>query len=396
MDDGDVEAAYAWTLDLCSGRHRDIEAVFAANSALIGSGVTGPGPQGTQGLAGLTGMTGLAPRRRLLIGAYFTLERAIESAALTNPSMVPHPDQRGVPPGGLRFVMSVRAIGESHISCLEFRTGMVGADGDVAVDWPAPFPAVGLPDTNGGPPPGQSYGVGFGADTDLSERVLWPYLPSERCGIEDARFVRFDDVAGGSRYRATYTGFDGSACTARLIETDDFRHFRLSPLTGPAAGDKGLALFPRTIHGTHYALSRWDRENTSIATSADGRRWAGARPLRPRRPRARAWELVQGGNCGSPVETAEGWLVLTHGVGPMRSYAIGALLLDRDDPCRVVAALDRPLLAPGVESGGYVPNIVYSCGAMRHGGRLVIPFGVNDTGIRFASVGIADLVGRMG
>jgi predicted GH43/DUF377 family glycosyl hydrolase len=374
LDDGDVAAAYAWTMELCSGRHRDIEAVFADNCALLGER--------------LTGRDGLTEQRKLLIGAYFTLERAIESAALTNPSMVEHPDQRGAEPGSLRFVMSVRAIGECHVSCIEFRTGTVDARGRVSVDRPAPYPAVGR---FGRRDDDRTYDVGFPAGSELSERVLWPHSPAERCGMEDARFVRATGDEG-ARYLATYTGFDGSTSAPRLIETDDFRNFRMSRLRGRAAGDKGLALFPRTIGGTHFALSRWDRENTYVATSPDGRRWEDARPLRQL---AGAWELVQGGNCGSPVEIPEGWLVLTHGVGPMRSYTISAMLLDRDDPRRVVAVLDRPLLTPDVESGGYVPNIVYSCGALRHGGYLVVPFGVNDTGIRFASVSIAGLVARM-
>jgi predicted GH43/DUF377 family glycosyl hydrolase len=382
LDDGDVEAAYAWAMELCAGRHRDIEAVFADNSALIERGVGG--------MDELRGLNGMARRRRLLIGAYFTLERAIESAALTNPSLVEHPDQSGVPEGGLRFVMSVRAIGEGHISCVEFRTGVVDAAGAVAVDSPGPFPAVGHAGRLNGS--AELYGVGFPADTELSERVLWPYSPSERCGMEDARFVRVTGADGARHYAATYTGFDGFVCSPRLIETDDFRSFALSPLQGPAAGDKGLALFPRTIGGTHFALSRWDRENTYIATSADGRRWDDARPLRPL---ARHWELVQAGNCGSPIEIPEGWLVLTHGVGPMRSYTISAMLLDRDDPRRVLAVLERPLLTPEVGRGGHVPNIVYSCGSVRHGGRLVIPVGVNDTGIRFATVPVAGLVERM-
>jgi predicted GH43/DUF377 family glycosyl hydrolase len=290
--------------------------------------------------------------------------------------------------------MSVRAIGENHISCIEFRTGVIDPAGGVSVDDPAPFPTVGHA-CQTGPDPQSWYQVEFPADADLSERVLSPHGEPEQHGMEDARFVRVtdaDDPDGGPHYSATYTAFDGLRSRPCLIETDDFRCFQMSQLHGPAAGDKGLALFPRTIDGTHFALSRWDKENSYIATSPDGRRWDDAWPLRPL---ARTWELVQGGNCGSPVEIAEGWLALVHGVGPMRSYVIGVMLLDRDDPRRVLAVLDRPLLVPDVESGGYVPNIVYSCGAVRHAGNLVIPFGVNDTGIRFASVPIAELLRHM-
>ncbi|OLE21280.1 MAG: hypothetical protein AUG49_22445 [Catenulispora sp. 13_1_20CM_3_70_7] len=439
LEEDDVEAACAWIMERFSGRYRTLETVFKDNYEVVGQRL------GRQ--------PGLTLRRKLLIGAYFTLERAIESAALTNPSMVEHPDQSGVAPGSLRFLMSVRAIGENHVSCIEFRTGVIDPDGELSVDRPAPFPAIGhatphehdrssffrefgasetAEETFGllqrhlperftvqdveealGRLPAQPrsrrqtddtvehvyraaacrYEVAFSPETDLSERVLWPQNRTEQHGMEDARFVRVAGVDGGIRYSATYTAFDGVTASARFIETDDFLTFRMSQLIGPAAADKGLALFPRVIDGTHFALSRWDMENTHIAASPDGRRWDDVRQLQPL---ARTWELVQGGNCGSPVEIPEGWLVLTHGVGPMRSYTIGAMLLDRDDPCRVLAVLDRPLLMPDVAgNGGNVPNIVYSCGAIRHGGNLIIPFGVNDTGIRFASASIAELVARM-
>ena len=235
-----------------------------------------------------------------------------------------------------------------------------------------------------------SYEVEFPAATTLPERVLWPQSPSESRGIEDARFVRIEDEGV---YRATYTAFDGVSITPQLIETHDFRHFRMSQLAGPAAQNKGMALFPRRIDGRYFALSRWDRENNSIATSPDGAWWGDARALQtPTRP----WELLQIGNCGSPVETEAGWVVLTHGVGPMREYSIGALLLDRNDPSRVLGALREPLLAPDEDTrDGYVPNVVYSCGALRHGDQLLLPYGASDASVRFALVALPLLLERL-
>ena len=185
-------------------------------------------------------------------------------------------------------------------------------------------------------------------------------------------------------YRATYTAFDGASVAPQMIETADFRRFRMSRLAGPAARNKGMALFPRRVGGRYVALSRWDRENNAIATSVDGVWWDDPRTLQtPSRP----WELLQLGNCGSPIETEAGWIVVTHGVGPMREYAIGALLLDLDDPSRVIGALRDPLLAPADdERDGYVPNVVYSCGALRHGDQLLLPYGASDASVRFAFV----------
>jgi predicted GH43/DUF377 family glycosyl hydrolase len=235
-----------------------------------------------------------------------------------------------------------------------------------------------------------SYEVEFPSATTLPERVLWPRSPSESRGIEDARFVRIEDEGV---YRATYTAFDGASITPQLIETPDFRHFRMSQLAGAAAQNKGMALFPRRIAGRYFALSRWDRENNSIATSPDGAWWGDARPLQtPTRP----WELLQIGNCGSPVETEAGWVVLTHGVGPMREYSIGALLLDRNDPSRVIGALREPLLVPDEDTrDGYVPNVVYSCGALRHGDQLLLPYGASDASVRFALVALPLLLERL-
>jgi predicted GH43/DUF377 family glycosyl hydrolase len=235
-----------------------------------------------------------------------------------------------------------------------------------------------------------NYEVEFPHESALAERVLWPQTALESRGIEDARFVRVED---DGVYRATYTAFDGASITPQLIETEDFRRFRISQLAGPAAKNKGMSLFPRRVGGRYVALSRWDRENNAITTSVDGVRWDDPRTVQvPSRP----WELIQIGNCGSPVETDAGWVVLTHGVGPMREYAIGALLLDIDEPGRVIGALRDPLLAPDDdERDGYVPNVVYSCGAMRVGDRLLLPYGASDSSVRFALVDLPRLVDRL-
>ncbi len=238
-----------------------------------------------------------------------------------------------------------------------------------------------------------NYEVGFAEDTAIDERVLVPTGPTESHGIEDARFVRFVDEDGGILYYATYTAYDGTQLAPQLLETEDFRTFRMRQLSGPAANNKGMALFPRRIAGRYACLSRWDRESNSLSVSDDVSNWGPPMTIQvPRRP----WELVQLGNCGAPIETPEGWLVLTHGVGPMRTYAIGAVLLDLDDPCRVIATLPQPLLAPVAdERDGYVPNVVYSCGSLLHGETLVVPFGLCDRAIGFGHVSLPLLLDRL-
>ena len=235
-----------------------------------------------------------------------------------------------------------------------------------------------------------NYQVRFAEDSLLSQRVLMPVAPTESHGMEDARFVRFTDDDGTVAYYATYTAYDGAHVAPQMLKTSDFNTFRVSQLAGPAATNKGMALFPRRIDGRYVALSRWDRENNAITTSTDGHVWDEATTVQtPVQP----WELIQLGNCGSPIETPEGWLVLTHGVGPMRSYAIGALLLDHEDPTRVIGQLADPLLSPTeAERDGYVPNVAYSCGALAHGQRLIVPYGCADTSIGIAVIDLPRLL----
>jgi predicted GH43/DUF377 family glycosyl hydrolase len=239
----------------------------------------------------------------------------------------------------------------------------------------------------------RTYGVQFSPDSTVAERVLHPATAAEQNGIEDARFVRFVEDDGRVTYYATCTAFDGSAIAQQLIATDDFTTFTSAPLRGRAAANKGLALFPRRIDGRYVALSRFDGASNAIARSDDLRRWPSAEPIASR---TAAWEVVQAGNCGPPIETDDGWLVLTHGVGPMRTYAIGAWLLDLEDPTRLVGHLREPLLSPtDDERDGYVPNVVYSCGALAVGDHLVIPYGIGDASIGFATASISGLLDAM-
>jgi predicted GH43/DUF377 family glycosyl hydrolase len=393
--------------------------------------------------------------QRALIGSYFCHEYSLEAAALFNPSIVPHPDQSGVRDGSLRFVLSLRATGEGHISSIEFRSGMVDGRGEVMLD--APGRHVTLPRLDEEPYfdrkvfesklkdegcldattaeilkplPDQfrraqlkprierfrkahphptakqvraldcidalldmNYAVMFPKDHPLSERVIFPLSWLERNGIEDARFVRFVDDAGTATYYATYTAYDGRVIRPLMIETSDFFRFRVFSLTGNAARNKGMALFPRKIRGKFAMISRQDAESLYLVYSDKMHRWDGSRHLLKA---TLPWELTQIGNCGSPIETEAGWLLLTHGVGPMRKYCIGAVLLDKNDPSRIIRRLREPLIAPDEsEREGYVPNVVYTCGALVHNGRLVIPYAVSDYATRIASVSLDELLQKM-
>lgn len=238
-----------------------------------------------------------------------------------------------------------------------------------------------------------NYQVTFAPATTLSQRIIFPVSPNESNGIEDARFVRFREEDGSMIYYATYTAYNGHAILPQFIETKDFRSFAVCTLNGQAVQNKGMALFPRRIHGRYAMISRQDDENLFLMTSDNVHFWNEPRLLR--RP-VHPWEFVKIGNCGSPIETSEGWLVITHGVGPMRRYCIGAILLDLEDPTRVIGSLREPLLEPtGGEREGYVPNVVYSCGAMVHGGRLILPYAVSDTSSQIVTVGLASLLAEM-
>jgi predicted GH43/DUF377 family glycosyl hydrolase len=330
--------------------------------------------------------------QRQLIGAYFLHEYSFEASALFNPSIVPHPDQSGIANGSLRFILSLRAVGEGHVSSLTFRAGTIAVDGSITVDPTARLatsPRIGHRMSG---PHGDEVEVVFQPEQDISERVIFPVTESQSNGIEDARFVQFSD-GGRTTYYATYTAYRGTAIRSELIETDDFLSFRMTPLHGAAARNKGMALFPRKIDGRYAMIARQDNENLYLIYSDDLYRWEGGQAiLKPQFP----WEFVQIGNCGSPVELEEGWLMLTHGVGPVRKYSIGAALLDKRDPSRVLARSSEPLLRPeSSEREGYVPNVVYTCGAMRHNDQLILPYAVSDTYSNFATIKISALLQSM-
>ena len=327
--------------------------------------------------------------QRQLIGAYFLHEYSFEAAALFNPSIVRNPDQTGAAADGCRFILSLRAVGEGHISSLTFRSGHVGGDGSVTIDPTTRLASIPTILRRTATSDGEEIDVIFTTDEHLSERVIFPITDSQANGIEDARFVEFKN--GDDRiYYATYTAYSGKGIRPELLETTDFASFRMTPLSGSAARNKGMALFPRKINGRYSMIGRQDNENLYLLYSDNLYVWEEAQLiLKPKYP----WEFVQLGNCGSPIELDEGWLLLTHGVGPMRKYSIGAVLLDKSDPTKILGRSREPLLKPEPsEREGYVPNVVYTCGAMRHGNHIILPYAISDTFSNFASITISALM----
>jgi predicted GH43/DUF377 family glycosyl hydrolase len=327
--------------------------------------------------------------QRRLIGAYFLNEYSFEASALFNPSIVLHPDQSGAPEHSCRFILSLRAVGEGHISSLTFRSGTIAADGNVTIDPTARLASVPKVTNRTATPNGEVVEVLFKQEEVLGERVIFPITEAQSNGIEDARFVEFKDD-GSRTFYATYTAFNGRAIRSELLETTDFQSFRMTPLGGSAVRNKGMALFPRKIDGRYAMIGRQDNENLYLIYSDDLYIWdAGRSILQPEYP----WEFVQIGNCGSPIELDDSWLLLTHGVGPVRKYSIGAVLLDKKDPSRVLARSREPLIRPeSAEREGYVPNVVYTCGAMRHGDHIILPYAISDTFSNFATIKIAALM----
>ena len=365
-------------LENFQGRHRNLLETFEARADVMEQALAAHGV--------------FSKVQRQLIGAYFLNEYSFEASALFNPSIVPHPDQSGAPKGGLRFILSLRAVGEGHISSLTFRAGTIAANGSLTVDPTARLASSPRVKLRVPKPDGDEIELTFNADEELSERVIFPVTDSQSNGIEDARFVQFSD---GDRktYYATYTAYSGKGIRSELIETSDFLSFRMSPLRGSAAQNKGMALFPRRISGKYAMIARQDNENLYLIYSDDLYQWDGGQAiLKPQFP----WEFVQIGNCGSPIELDEGWLLLTHGVGPVRKYSIGAALLDKNDPSKVLARSREPLLRPQAsEREGYVPNVVYTCGAMRHNDQIILPYAVSDTFSNFATIKISALMQAM-
>jgi predicted GH43/DUF377 family glycosyl hydrolase len=438
LSEGEVASQIQSVCRDFSERHHDIEARLFANYEKVERHIREKKP--------------ISHNQKLLIGACFSGEYSLESAALFNPSIVPHPDQTAVPEGGLRFIMSLRATGEGHVSSIEFRTGTILPSGQIEMDKISRYvtqpevirdPAYHKPSfllklkemglqsnfvlkamdflgdvfsfreleqhlSNMRLEPHErthhfernlefiqwladsNYDIHFSKKLAISERIIFPVSLNESKGIEDARFVRFFEDDGSSIYCATYTAYNGHNILPQLIETKDFLHFRILTLNGDGVQNKGMALFPRRIAGRYAMLSRQDDENLFIMFSNSPHHWSHPKLiLRPEQP----WESVKIGNCGSPIETDAGWLVITHGVGPMRQYAIGAALLDLDDPCKVIGRLKDPLIATKPEEReGYVPNVVYSCGSMRHGDTLILPYAISDRTTVIASIPLAQLL----
>lgn len=378
LDPADAASQLAEVLENFQGRHRNLPRMFEERADEM-----------EEAFAAHATFT---REQRRLVGAYFLHEYSFEAAALFNPSVVSHIDQSGVQAGARRFILSLRAVGEGHVSSLTFRSGSIAGDGSVSVDETARLAAIPKVSSRIPGPAGETVELVFSPHEDISERVIFPVTESQSNGIEDARFVQFEDE-GSSVFYATYTAYNGRAIRSELLETRDFLSFRLSPLTGAAAGNKGMALFPRRIGGRYAMIARPDNENLHLVYSDDVRSWTtGCAILKPQFP----WEFVQIGNCGSPIELEQGWLLLTHGVGPVRRYSIGAVLLDKADPRRILARTREPLIRPEPsEREGYVPNVVYTCGAMRHNDLIILPYAVSDTFSNFATIEIDALMGIM-
>ena len=380
LSDAEVHTEYRAILSDFSERHWQTERVFDERADEVAQTVRLP--------------KGLSEERRRLIGAYFCHEYSYAAAALMNPSVVEHPDQSGLTGGAVRFVMSVRAVGEGHISSIAFREGIVEPDGSFEI-WPQPnvATAVSLVDQAKAGDVGE-VSVCRHPESTLSGSVIFPITEPQRNGLEDLRLVRFIDDDGDFQWIGTYTAYNGREIRSELLCTRDFRNFTLGPIEGRAGRNKGLALFPTKLGGSYYMLGRQDGKNLYLLSSDRIDRWDddGVLLLEPKFP----WEFIQLGNCGSPILTDEGWLVLTHGVGAMRKYSIGAILLDRHIPSKVLARSEKPLLSPkDSDREGYVPNVVYTCGAMRVGNVLFMPYGISDSAIGFATVPIADLIASL-
>lgn len=398
----------------------------------------------------------ISQARKILIGSYFMFEYSAESAALFNPSIIPHPNQSGLDVDSLRFLISLRSTGEGHISSITFRSGVIDAHNSISIDPPSHF--LSEPELVENPSyhkelfwrklsemglsnektesvmnrlgdsftleelrnslrellnqtaPGKTfdedstasgmwilaksnYEIQFAIEQELSERIIFPVIAIQSNGIEDVRLVAHQNDNGKTIYYATYTAYDGRNVLPQLFQTEDFRHFKFSTLNGPGVQNKGMALFPRKINGRYAMLSRQDGENIYLMYSDNIHFWSEAKLLlAPSYP----WEFIKLGNCGSPIETDAGWLILSHGVGPMRQYCLGAFLLDRNDPSKVIGRLSEPLMSPeGIEREGYVPNVLYTCGALLHNDQLILPYGMSDRVTGFAVISLQEILSAM-
>lgn len=377
LPDDKAEEMHQHTKSLFEHRHRHFQQLVLENA--------------DKGLDTIGKPVHLTEKQKLVFGSYLTKEYSVEAAALFNPSIVPHPDQSGLPNGETRFVLTLRSVGEGHISSVGFMEGVIDDQDKIRFTEQGPWRTTGVKSfpKNGDD---DHYDILFDADTPLSERVIFPQAKSESMGMEDLRMVRFVDN-GETCYFGTYTAYDGKHIQSKMLQTNDFRQFEIRTLDGNQVDNKGMAYFPRKIDGQYVMLSRQGGESLCIMRSDDHMTWKHRQPLQEP---TRAFELVQIGNCGSPIETPEGWLMITHHVGPFRRYSLGVTLLDLDSPEKVIAILDEPLMEPlESEREGYVPNVLYTCGWMEHGSRILIPYAMSDVACGFASMKTQDILDRL-
>ena len=381
LSEGEVAAEYDRVRKDFAQRHWQTEDIFSQRFGEVAENLK-------------LDVDGFSEKRRKLIGAYFCHEYTYSAAALMNPSIVPHPDQSGLKGGGCRFVMSLRAVGEGHISSIAFREGIAAEDGTFKL-WPqtAFATSVDLDDEtliDGD----DSVTVHRQKDSSLSETVIFPITEQQAGGLEDLRLVRFDHGGEDYEWIGTYTAYSGSSIRSELLRTRDFRSFKLDPILGRAGRNKGMALFPEKVGGRFAMVGRQDGKNLFYLTSDRVDTWdeEGVQMMAPEYP----WEFIQIGNCGSPIKTDEGWLVFTHGVGAMRKYALGCALFDLEEPWKLIGRVKEPVLtAVDADRAGYVPNVVYTCGALRVGDQVLVPYGISDSAVGFASADIADLLALM-
>ena len=381
MDEASVLAEYERVLHDFQERHWQTETMFAERYAELCESLHLHEAE-------------FSETRKRLIGAYFCHEYTYAAAALMNPSIVPHPDQSGMGDDAVRFVMSLRAVGEGHISSIVFREGIACNDGSFSL-WPQSAFATAVSLENASLADADcGVIVSRHADTNLSNTVIFPITEQQSNGLEDLRLVRFDHGAGDYEWIGTYTAYSGSTIRSELLRTRDFRRFLLEPIQGKAGRNKGMALFPQPINGHYAMVGRQDGKNLFLLQSDRLDRWDddGCLLMEPKYP----WEFIQIGNCGSPIRTEAGWLLFTHGVGAMRKYALGCALLDLENPSQVIGRTREPVLtAVDADRSGYVPNVVYTCGVLKVADRLLIPYGISDSAVGFAGTSIADLLALM-
>jgi predicted GH43/DUF377 family glycosyl hydrolase len=373
----EAERIYQDTASLFKHRHRRYHELLLEHAKI--------------GKAAISSTANFTEKQELVFGSYLTKEYSVEAAALFNPSIVPHPDQSGLSNGETRFVLTLRSVGEGHISSIGFMEGVIDGQNKITFTKQGPWRTAGSKkDITGGDD--DHYDIEFDDAIPLSERVIFPQAKSESMGMEDLRMVKFSND-GETRYLGTYTAYNGRNIQSKMLETNDFRHFHIRNLRGSQVDNKGMAYFPRKVNGKYMMLSRQGGEKCGIMESDDYMTW---NSRQPHQQPFRDFELVQIGNCGSPIETKEGWLMLTHHVGPMRRYTLGVSLLDLDHPEKVIAILDKPLMEPlESEREGYVPNVLYTCGWMQHAENILIPFAKSDVACGFASMKTAEIVERL-